>query len=217
MINLYEIVNRDGQSFSPYCLRLHSALAIKGLAFNSQPLGFTDIPVQFDGEWKTVPVITDGSKQLGDSWEIAEYLDTAYPDAAPLFGHNGSQSLTRFVHHWANTQLTPLIFRSIVADIHSRLQSKDQDYFRKTREARIGMRLEKSQAERGELIGKLNTALTPARNLLAEQSYLCGDRPGYADCTLHSLFQWARTMSDYSLLESDDTLNPWIQRMDELG
>lgn len=35
--------------------------------------------------WLQVPVLIDGDRTLHDSWKIAEYLDTQYPDLPLLF------------------------------------------------------------------------------------------------------------------------------------
>ncbi len=35
--------------------------------------------------WLQVPVLIDGNRTLHDSWKIAEYLDTQYPDLPLLF------------------------------------------------------------------------------------------------------------------------------------
>lgn len=35
--------------------------------------------------WLQVPVLIDGDQTLHDSWRIAEYLDSQYPDLPLLF------------------------------------------------------------------------------------------------------------------------------------
>jgi glutathione S-transferase len=71
--------------------RVRYALAHKGLAFESVPLGFTKIQRAFSGQFKTLPVIEDGPTMLAESWDIAEYLERTYP-AKPLFAGPAEQS-----------------------------------------------------------------------------------------------------------------------------
>jgi glutathione S-transferase len=65
--------------------RIRYALAHKGLSFESIPIGFTEIPEVFGGRFKTVPVICHGHTMLAESWDIAEYLDRAFPSQPPYF------------------------------------------------------------------------------------------------------------------------------------
>ena len=84
-IRLYELVLDNGCSASPYVWRIRYALAHKGLACEAVPLGFTEIAAVFGGRFKTVPVIEYGDTMLAESWDIAEYLDRAFPDRPALF------------------------------------------------------------------------------------------------------------------------------------
>ena len=61
------------------------ALAHKGLDFRSMPTTFTGVASVEEGMSKIVPVIRDGHKVVADSFDIALYLDEAYPDLRLLF------------------------------------------------------------------------------------------------------------------------------------
>jgi hypothetical protein len=65
-----------------------------------------------------------------------------------LFDGAGLLPLARFVNGWADTALLPAIARIIVVDIHVRLDVKDQDYLRSSREKRFGRALEQVAADR---------------------------------------------------------------------
>ena len=56
------------------------SLAHKGLDFRRVPTPFTGVPAVEGGVSKTVPVIRDGDTVVADSFEIALYLDEAYPE-----------------------------------------------------------------------------------------------------------------------------------------
>eukprot|EP01037_Dinobryon_pediforme_P028026 gene28026-31129_t len=71
--------------FSPYCWRIHFALAHKGMSAATHAWRFTDKDaIAFSGQG-FVPVLRDGDHVVSDSFAIAEYLDAAYPER-PLMG-----------------------------------------------------------------------------------------------------------------------------------
>ena len=56
------------------------ALAHKKLAVETIPWRFTDkAAIAFSGQ-ERVPVLIDGERWVNDSWAIADYLETTYPD-----------------------------------------------------------------------------------------------------------------------------------------
>lgn len=77
---LDELLGADNRRFSPYCWRTRMALAHKGLKAELIPCKFTDKQLfAFSGQDK-VPVLKDGDKVVFDSWDIACYLEEAYPE-----------------------------------------------------------------------------------------------------------------------------------------
>ena len=61
MARLYELVLENGRSASLFVWRIRYALAHKGIAFESVPLGSADIAPAFGGRIKTVPVLERGA------------------------------------------------------------------------------------------------------------------------------------------------------------
>jgi glutathione S-transferase len=210
---LYELAAADPQlRFSPYCWRVRLALLHKGLAVRTVAWRFTEKEmIAFAGTDK-VPVLVDGSRVVHDSWRIAEYLDEAYP-AAPLFGDAAARGTARFVARWIESEIQPRMLRMIALDIHSRLDARDRDYFRRTREARLGETLEALHASRETRLPALRAALEPLRRTLAEQPFVAGAAPRFADYAVFGAFQWARLMSEVPLIEPDDPLTAWRARM----
>ncbi|MEO1067431.1 MAG: glutathione S-transferase family protein, partial [Pseudomonadota bacterium] len=138
-ITLYDLCAADeDKRFSPACWRAKMALAHKGLAFESVATPFTKIPEIEGGATKTVPFIVDGDDKVGDSFDIAVYLDEKYPDAPALFGSESDVAAARFVKAWANTTLHPGVAGLVVKDIHDLLAEPDQKYFRESREKMFG-------------------------------------------------------------------------------
>ena len=213
---LYDLAGADGRRFSPNCWRTRMAIAHKGLACDARATRFTEIPGICGGGQKTVPVIEDNGRVIGDSWAIAEYLEAAYPDRPSLFGGPAGHSLSSFVQGWAMTALHPAIASLVIADIHDQLDDRDKDYFRATREGAFGHKLEEVQADRAERLVGFRRSLQPVRHVLMSQSFLGGARPLYADYLVFGALQWARVASDFALLENDDPVAAWFERLLDL-
>lgn len=211
-IVLFDLVGQDDRRFSPHCWRSRMALAHKGLDTEARPTCFIEISRIAGGSQKTVPVIEDGDEVVGDSWAIAEYLEAAYPDRPSLFGGEEAKALSRFMQNWVINVVHRGLVGLIVLDIHDHLRPEDRDYFRTTREERFGKPLEAVQAGREERLGAFREGLAPLRFTLAKQDYLGGTKPVYADYLVFGAFQWARTISSFRVLESDDPVQAWFQR-----
>ena len=211
MIILYDLAGSDGRRFSPNCWRTRMALAHKGLTVETRPVRFTEISTIANGKQKTLPVIDDGGRIVGDSSEIADYLETMYPERPSLFGGVSGRALTQFVQSWAISTLHPGIIDLILLDIFNALDPRDRDYFRATRERRFGRKLEEVQAGREERLPAFRKSLQPLRNLLSGQPWIGGEAPLYADYLAFGPFQWARQVSDFALLEADDPVAGWVE------
>jgi glutathione S-transferase len=213
-MRLYDLAGADPNlRFSPYCWRTKFAFAHKGLAIETIPWRFSDKPViAFSGS-ERVPVLVDGDKAIPDSWAIACYLEDTYPDRPSLFGGTAARAATRFLNSWADTVLNPGIIRFVLSDIFRLIDAKDRDYFRTTREQRFGTTIEAFVAERDKHLPAFRQRLTPLRTTLAAQPYFAGERPAYADYIVFGSFQWPRCISTFALLEADDPIFAWRERM----
>lgn len=214
-INLYELAGAEPERrFSPFCWRIRMALRHKGCDFVTMPWHFTDkAAIAFSGQDK-VPVLVDGQTVIHDSWSIAEYLDSRYPDGPSLFGP--SVPLHRFATFWVEKVVQPAIFPLVALDILAHLPEVDRAYFRQSRESRIGQSLEDFAAESGRHLQRLQDGLAPARATLAVQPFLAGATPAWADFVLFGAFQWARCISPKSLLSPEDPVYVWRERMLDL-
>ena len=205
----------DDRRFSPYCWRIRMALAHKGLEVETIPWRFTDkAAIAASGQDK-VPVLQDGQAIVHDSWEIARYLDEKYP-AKPLFEGAQAKSLAHVFKFWVETALYQPIVRAIVLDLFAAIHEKDKAYYRESREKRFGRKLEELGAEPKKAIAELRTALLPVRQQLVQQPFVCGAKPAFADYVLFGVFQWSRAVSPQRLLEPDDPVFAWRERMLDL-
>jgi len=217
MLKLYDLAGAEtARRFSPSCWRARLALAHKGLAVETIPWRFHEKEAIAASGAGTVPVLVAGDRWITDSWAIAEWLEQQYPDAPSLFGGGTGRGLARFHNNWADTILLPGLFGLIVLDVHDKLAPQDRDYFRTTREARIGMSLEAFAAGHRDQLAAFRTSLTPLRRTLGAQPWLGGDAPNYADYAIFGGFQWARCTSAYAVLADDDPLYDWRTRMLDL-
>jgi glutathione S-transferase len=211
---LYDLAGaEDDRRFSPYCWRSKMALAHKGLEVETVPWRFTEKEtIRFSRQGR-VPVLVDGGHVVADSWAIAVYLEETYPDRPSLFGGQGGRAVTRFVNGWADMILNPGVARLIMADIFLHLHERDREYFRRTREERFGAALEAVSADRDATVVEFRRTLHPLRGTLEHQSYLGGEAPNYADYIIFGAFQWARSVSDFLLLEGDDPVAAWREKL----
>jgi glutathione S-transferase len=202
--------------FSPYCWRSRMALTHKGLAVETVPWRFTEkAALAFSGQGR-VPVIRDGDRVVSDSWAIAEYLEDAYPDRPSLFGGATGHAYARFVNAWADGVMLGGIVRLIARDLLDAVAPQDQAYFRESREARFGTTLEAVQVGREVRVAEFRASLLPVRLVLGKQHWLGGATPSYADYIVFGCLQWPRCASRFELLEQDDPVAAWRERMLDL-
>ena len=211
MIKLYDLAGADeNRRFSPYCWRIRMSLAHKGLEVDCVPWRFTEKEkIAFSGQ-ERVPVLVDGDKTVSDSWNIAKYLETQYPDSPSLKLENGEVLFLKF---WTETVLHPGLIKLLLLDVHNSLTEKDKIYFRESREKLFGKTLEEVVNGREERLPNLQKLLTPLSLTLKQQEFLAGESPVFSDYIVFGAFQWARCISDFSLLQADDSIYEWREKM----
>ncbi|MGH8679458.1 MAG: glutathione S-transferase family protein, partial [Burkholderiales bacterium] len=178
---LYDLAGADAaRRFSPHCWRAKMALAHKGLDCQYVAWRFTEKEALAQPNAGQVPVLVDGERVIADSWRIALYLEERYP-RNPLFGSETARGEALLIKYWTEKTLHPLILRMVLRDVWAGLHEKDKDYFRESREKRFGMSLEDFVKDREHTRVKFREALEPLRAMLAEQNFVCGSQPGFAD------------------------------------
>lgn len=214
-VTLFELAGENPDlRFSPYCWRTRFALAHKGIPCMGLPWRFTETEALAASGQARVPVLMDGERVVHDSWAIAEYLDDTYPNRPALFP--GGRAHARFINAWADSVVQPQIGRLIVSDIYDVLHPKDQTYFRESREAVFGGRLEDVTADRSNRVKEFQRSLQPMRIVLRAQPWIGGAEPDYGDYILAGSLQWARCSSSFALLEPEDAVAAWFVRVLEL-
>lgn len=216
-IVLYDLAGADPKlRFSPYCWRTKMALAHKELVCKAEPWRFTEKDkIAFSGQAR-VPVIVDGERTISDSWAIAEYLEDAYPSRPSLFGGPIGRGEAHFINAWVDAVVQPGISTLVVRDILDVIAPQDRDYFRSSREAAFGRTLEEVAAGRAERVLAWRQCLAPVRRMLRQEDYFGGHEPCYADYILFGALQWPRCVSRFQLLEDDDPVTDWFNRIGRL-
>jgi len=211
-LRLYEVVNQDGASVSPFVWRTKFALAKKELAYESVAVGYLDIPNIGSGTLKTVLILQSNDTFIGDSWIIAEWLDRTYPDHPAIFQSRSDIAMIRFFDKWFSTAVSLLMLRAYVGELHDTLRLEDRGYFKTTREQRLGETFEAMASKIADNIGAMRAALLPIRLILQEQPFIGGEEPNYADLIGFAALISAGSVSRSTLLEEDDPMLPWLRR-----
>lgn len=213
-LKLFELCGADPERvFSPYCWRIRMALAHKGLEAETIPWRFTEKQAIAPHRSDKVPVFLDGDQSVVDSWAIANYLEDSYSERPSLFGGEGGRAMARMLNWWGDIAIVGGLFPMIVADIPQHLKGPDLDYFRTSREARLGMPLENAAADRDARVEGFRKGLDPMRLTLKTQPFIGGASPNYADYIVFGGFQWARVVSPFKLLTEDDPVHAWRERL----
>jgi glutathione S-transferase len=212
-VRLYELALQNGRSASPFVWRIRYALAHKGIPYETVYVGFTEIPALFGGKFKTVPILEHEATVLNESWDIAEYLDRAFPDKPLLFSTPAEHSMVRFTDAWFIGEVMRKMFRVYIKDVHDAARPQDQAYFRESREKNLkAQTLETFTQGREAHLPAIRTALAPLRQYLKKFPYLGGAEPNYADYIALGGFYWAASVGTLPLLERDDSLRDWLTR-----
>lgn len=215
-LKMYDLTGADERlRFSPYCWRVRMACAHKGLVLETLPWRFVEkakLPQPNEG---TVPLLLDDAKVVSDSWRIALYLDERYPEH-PLFDSAQARSSALLIKYWIERAIHPFITRMMVRDAWAGLHERDKTYFRESREKRLGKTLEQVVAGRDDTRVQFRQAIEPLRATLTDQTFVCGERPGYADYICFGAFMWARCVSNFEPLEAGDPVWAWRDRLLDL-
>ena len=210
---LYALSGADRtRQFSPHVWKTVMSLAHKGLTYETVPVGFTEIPAIEGGSTATVPLLRDGDRLVRDSFDIALYLDEAYPDRPPLFGGEGGKAMARFIENWSQSTLHMAVTRIAILAIHNLLEPADQTYFRRSREERLGASLEDIAAAGKAEVEGFSKKLQPLRNMLKIQPFIGGEGPLFPDYIVFGALQWLRTTAGTRVLEEGDPVADWFAR-----
>ena len=216
-IKLYDLVGANDRRYSQFSWRVKFALRHKNLEPEIVSVLLIDKDaIAFSGG-TTLPVLVDGETVVRDSWEIACYLEDAYPDRPSLFGGPVGRGLARVINAWADRALNVAIAPLIARDVLDIAHPDDRDHLRATMEQLFKRPVEEVQTNREKGLRGLYHTLDPLRSTLRTgQPFMSGDGPAMPDYIVFSVFQWARVASSFRLIEADDPVHAWRERMLDL-
>ncbi|PDS36310.1 beta-aryl ether-cleaving protein [Rhizobium anhuiense] len=210
---LYSLCGADERRFfSPHCWKAVMALAHKGLDFEEIPTTYARIRAIGGGVSPTVPVLDDNGRLIPDSFDIALYLEEAYPERPSLFGGEGGKALSRMVEGYSQMIIHPAIMRIALLDIHANLDEGDKAYFRESREVRLGKPLEVVAADGEAEKASFGAKLEPLRHMLKFQPFIGGQTPLFADYIVFGALQWLRVSAGLAMLATADPVMGWFER-----
>ncbi|KAI8144922.1 glutathione S-transferase [Fennellomyces sp. T-0311] len=188
-----ELEGIPGQAWSPNTCKTRFALNYKGIPYETVWLKFPQVreevpKITGNSKAVTVPVIVDklhGNKAVHESWEIAKYLDEAYPDTPSLF--NGNIGAHLFFHDFVSRRVLAKIFKLSVFSILEKAQQHGP-WFRATREASFKMPLEKFVGDQDKNAKAITENIDGIGRVLKQYPYVTGQQPGWADVSLASYF-----------------------------
>ncbi len=211
-MKLYELSGAGDLRYSLYSWRARMALQHKAISPEFCPVALHDKQaIAFSGGG-TVPILVDGDRTIRDSWAIARYLEETVPEHSYFGGEMGT-GLTSTLCSWVDRSIVPCVAPMVAIDIEQRVATADRVYFRDRFEQIFGKTLEDAAANRDKGRRTLERLLQPAEVTLSRQPYLCGASQGYADYALFSVFQWARLLSPFRLLDDGSTVAAWFSQM----
>jgi glutathione S-transferase len=214
-LTLYELGGLNDRRYSLFAWRTRMALADRGLAVEYKPVRVSDKAAIAFSKQDKVPILVDGDTVVHDSWRIAQHLE-ARGGTDALFGGEIGQALTRFINSWVDRTIVPRLVSLLMIDLMGIVDAADGNHLRAQIEKGFGKTLEELSANRDKEIVAFRRLLDPARAILRSQSFLSGLKPAYADYILFSPFQWARIVSPFPVLDADDALTAWRERMLDL-
>ncbi|KAA1478239.1 hypothetical protein DENSPDRAFT_845407 [Dentipellis sp. KUC8613] len=222
---LYDIPSSaPGNAWSPNPWKARLALHAKGIPYRTvwveyphiaalcQRIGAAHTQVRRSGPYYTLPVLEDPNTGavVSDSLKIAQYLDATYTgaDAVRLVPDGTAAFQAMFVDALGEKVMFPLL-KALIAEIVALLNAPSAEYFRRTREAAFGVRIEEI-APRGPVRDEVWKEVLGGLSLVgkweAEGDFVMGGTPCFADLALVGLLQWVKVVEGVESKEWKDLL-----------
>lgn len=188
-----------------------TALLFKGVPFKTEWIEYPDIEGKMKeigaaatGSWKdgrpqwTLPVIKDDStgKVVSDSLAIAVYLDETYPNLPTLLPFGASAPAAIYEDYFTSTAFSSVLLL-LLAESNGKLNPASEAYFRRTREASYGQKIEEFAPpgpKREAAWAGFKAGLTTLSAKLGSKPFFFGETLSYADLELVSYLLWMKVV-----------------------
>lgn len=161
----------------------------------------------------TLPVIHDPTHNavIANSIDIARYLEAMYPDTTPLFpgGLHGLHEAFQDAHQRIALRG---IYHIMLPVTHTKLNPVSEVYFRRTREAKFGKKLEEFSPlgpQRDAHWAQVEEGHGVADGWLSKNekgTYVMGETMSYADVTIAAYLLWVKAIFGVGSEEWKDIL-----------
>ena len=181
-------------------------------------MGFTEKHKIAFAQSQTVPVIHDGPKrgegQLGDRQPPRRGLSRQ----AAVQERDGACLCALRQRLGRHRRASGAVSHGRSAIFTDRVRPVDQPYFRNRAASGWARPTSPPSRPRRARRASLPSARRSSRRAasLGEQKFLAGEQPAYPDYALAGAFLWARIASPLELLEPDDPVHAWRERMLDL-
>ncbi|TFB05273.1 hypothetical protein CCMA1212_002569 [Trichoderma ghanense] len=206
---LYDLACVKNICFSPTVWRIRLMLNYKRIPYRTVFLEMPDIeptlkelgipphdPASGNRKNYTVPAIqhVPTNKYIMDSKPIAEFLESTYPDPPlQLTSELGSEIELKL-----RTLIAPTLYQSIIPREINMFSPRAQEYFRRTREAQLGKKLEDLLAGEEERWKAADVDLRAISELMKRNQgngpFVLGARPSYSDFFIAGSLQSLRAI-----------------------
>jgi len=156
-------------------------------------------------------MLHDGDDLIKDSAEILAHLDRKYQDH-PLTDSEEAAARSQEIQKWMGEELFPALGPLMFHRVANAITHEDAEYFRKTREERFGMSLEKL-ASSPDLPQNVTKALTTLGTILGDNPFLGGNNPDLSDYLAASPLMWKHSISSEALYEIPENIISWFDRI----
>ncbi|KAH7333809.1 hypothetical protein B0J17DRAFT_674186 [Rhizoctonia solani] len=216
-IVLFDIASKTGP-WSPNTWKTRLALTYKRLPYRVEYVSYPDIeptlkqfgvpPTSDKAPQYTLPMIADPSSDpnrkptyIVDSFKIALYLDDKYSNPRyPALFPPGTRALQRVFAEHASTLIYPMA--STMLPLVGRpgfLDDRGEEYYRRSREARLGKSLEQLAEESRQSWGQVKESwdklgcLIDSKRSNEVSPFVMENQISYADLLLVAVFCWVKS------------------------
>ncbi|KAI9258968.1 glutathione S-transferase [Phascolomyces articulosus] len=222
-----KLPNDPNFAWSPNTCKTRFTLNYKGIPYKTVWLTFFEVHSEIPKLTKsdrmpTIPVIVDklhGDKVVQDSWEIAKYLDEAYPDTPRLFNNDLGTQL--FFYNYCTKNILLQVFKLVLPNLLDKTGDM-REWYVTSREAMFKTSLENVMGDPEEQAKILAGFLEPIGAILKEYPYVNGQQVACNDIMLagylHMLFVFRPDLFDTIVLNNQKSgkhFNDWWKKMEK--
>ncbi|KAA1474762.1 hypothetical protein DENSPDRAFT_841391 [Dentipellis sp. KUC8613] len=223
---LYDIpLSLPYKAWSPNPWKARLALDAKGIPYRTvwveypqiadlcKRIGAEHTQIRPDGPHYTLPVVQDPNTGavVSDSFKIAQYLDKTYPDTVRLIPDGTAAFQAMFIDVTSQKIMFPML-KTFIEKIATLLNPSSSEYFRRTREAALGAKLEEiaPQGPARDAVWKEvldGMSLVSKWEAESKGDFIMGETVSFADLAILGLLQWVKVMEGEESKEWKDVMN----------